>query len=102
LVDDPAHSAARVLQVKAAALAAAGAVEEFKSRLAAGEVPTEREFERLMRDALGLTRSQAEVVAGLGWKTLRAREGGSEAKSLPAEPIADLSALLAGFSLPSL
>jgi len=101
LVDDPCNASARVLQVKAALGAE---LDEIKARLAAGDLPSEREFERALRDAMGFTRAQAEAIAELGFKSLKAREsGGGEAKSA-ADPAAlrELRAALDGFSLPTL
>jgi len=98
LVPSGSNPRARVEAIKAHSLSAE--IEEIKSRVAAGDMPTEREWERFMRDALGLSRAQAATVADRGFKAL-ARE--SEAKANPEAMAAlrDLGASLAGFSLPS-
>lgn len=80
-------------------------VESIKSRLAAGEMPTEREMGRLLREACGLTRAQAEVVVNLGYKALLARRDGAEQEEETTSP--EVKAALAEarnalrFSLPS-
>lgn len=59
VVTDPAHDDARVDVVKA--------------KLAAGEIPTEREFERLLRER-GFSRSDADAIASGGFKAWSRRE----------------------------
>lgn len=100
LVPTGSNPRARVEQIKAAHGLAAE-IDEFKSRIAAGEV-TKREWERFLRDVGGLSRAKAEAVAGLSFKALNARESGGEANT-PARRAAleSLDATLAGFSLPS-
>lgn len=83
IVTDPAHDDARVDVVKA--------------KLAAGETPTEREFDRLLRDR-GFSRSAAEAIADLGFKAWTRRES-----DRPQAETADARALMArlsSFTLP--
>lgn len=91
---------ARVENLKASGLALE--IEDMKSRVANGDMPTRREVERFLRDAMGLSRAQAEAFAGSGFKALSARESEGEANT-PARRAAleSLGATLAGFSLPS-
>ena len=55
IVTDPANERATVQEVKAAK-----AVAEIKEKLAAGDRPTERELETLLKGSLGFSNSQAE------------------------------------------
>lgn len=83
IVTDPAHDDARVDVVKA--------------KLAAGEMPTEREFEKFLRER-GFARSDAEEIASLGFKAWSRRETtGPQAD--PADTAA-LVARLSSFTLP--
>lgn len=101
IVDDPCNPAARVLAVKSMVGQVVPELEEFKAALDAGELPSQRAFERLLRDALGFSRAQAATVAGRGYKSLCSREREGEARSAAAQrAIADLGDALSGFSLP--
>lgn len=91
LVDDPSNAFARV--------------DSIKSRLAAGDVPTLREIEELLRDApFRFSRAQAASFAAGGYKSLIARESdeGEADRTEADSALADIRAALAGFSLPSL
>ncbi len=71
-------------------------VEAVKFKLAHGELPTMREFEKLLREA-GFSKSRATIVAEHGLAELHRREAGAEAAS---EDIKSLTDTLAGFDLP--
>lgn len=74
-------------------------VEAVKFKLAHGELPTIREFEKLLRDA-GFSKAQAAVVAADGLGALLRRE--AEGETATKEGAAALSAALAGLGqLPS-
>lgn len=62
LVSFPANKRARVVTVKSERY------DALRMKLAAGELPTEREFEKGMRDAFDLTNSEAERVVRLIFK----------------------------------
>jgi HK97 family phage prohead protease len=73
-------------------------VEAVKFKLAHGELPNIREFEKLLREA-GFSKSQAAVVAGHGLPELLRREAAGDATK---EGVEALSAALAGLGqLPS-
>lgn len=67
-------------------------VEAVKFKLAHGQLPTIREFEKLLRDA-GFSKSQAATVAKDGLETLLRRE--AEGETATKEGLAALSAALA-------
>ncbi len=97
IVDDPANSYAKVLSVKSAAnIEMLEEIAEIKAKLAGGELPTQRELERAMRDAFGFSRAQAEKLATSGFKALtRESEGrkgdlNPEVKSALSEAIESL------------
>jgi HK97 family phage prohead protease len=74
-------------------------VEAVKFKLAHGELPTIREFEKLLREA-GFSKSQAALVAKDGLETLLRRE--AEGETATKEGAAALSAALASIGqLPS-
>lgn len=50
-------------------------IDRVKSLIKAGTIPTERDFERLLRDA-GLSRSQAKAFVACGFSGLRQRDAG--------------------------
>ena len=72
-------------------------VDNFKSVLASGELPTLREFEDFLREK-GFSRSQAAQIAERGFKSLPRDEGGGDAKN---EAAAALAGAVRGFSLPT-
>lgn len=69
-------------------------VEAVKFKLAHGELPNIREFEKLLREA-GFSKTQAAVVAGHGLADLLRREAEGDATK---EGAAELRAALAGLS----
>lgn len=74
-------------------------VEAVKFKLAHGQLPTTREFEKLLREA-GFSKSQAAVVAGHGLPELLRRE--AEGDPATKEGVKALSAALADLGqLPS-
>lgn len=74
-------------------------VEAVKFKLAHGELPNIREFEKLLREA-GFSKSQATVVAGHGLTELLRRE--AEGDTATKEGVAALTAMLADLGqLPS-
>ena len=73
-------------------------VEAVKFKLAHGELPSVREFEKLLREA-GFSKSQSMMVANHGLAELIRRESGDAAA---AESVKALRNGLANFSLPSL
>lgn len=85
IVTDPAHDDARIDVVKA--------------KLAAGERITDREFETVLREKVGFSRSEAEAIADRGFKAWSRREAGQP----QAEPgsIASLIEAAGAYSLPS-
>ncbi len=86
LVDDPCNPMARV--------------DSIKSALAAGELPTLREFEEVLREK-GYSRAQSTQIAERGYKSLSARES-DDGEAVPDEAKAaldDIRAMLAGFKL---
>jgi HK97 family phage prohead protease len=98
LVPTGSNPQAKVQHIKSEAL---DAIAEFKARLTAGEVPEVREFERLARDALGLTRTQAAILATRGYKALCTRDAAEgEARKAAARAAQEMHAALDGFSLP--
>lgn len=89
---------ALVQHIKSEAL---DAIAEFKARLTAGEVPEVREFERLARDALGFSRTQAAVLATRGFKALSTRDAAEgEANRAAANAVRTISAALDSIPLP--
>jgi HK97 family phage prohead protease len=73
-------------------------VEAVKFKLAHGELPELREFEKLLREA-GFSKSQAAIVATRGLPhLLRSESEGEEAKAA----VAALSSAVADFRLPKL
>lgn len=85
VVTDPANDEARVDTVKA--------------KLAAGELITEREFERLLRER-GFSKADAVAIAGDGFKAWAA--GAGQPHQANSSGIGDLAQALAGFSLPEI
>jgi HK97 family phage portal protein/HK97 family phage prohead protease len=73
-------------------------VEAVKFKLAHGELPNIREFEKLLREA-GFSKTQAAVVAGHGLQELLRREAEGDATK---EGVEILSAAVADFRLPTL
>jgi HK97 family phage prohead protease len=75
-------------------------LDTVKARRARGEKMTLREFEAVLREKCLFSRSDAEAIAGLGYKTWLQRDAGA------GEPDADglkgLAEHLGGFSLPNL
>lgn len=75
-------------------------VEAVKFKLAHGQLPTIREFEKLLREA-GFSKTQSGVVAAQGLGELLRRE--AEGEPVTKEAIAGLTSALAGLgSLPTL
>ena len=74
-------------------------VEAVKFKLAHGELPNIREFEKLLREA-GFSKSQATVVANRGFAHLLRSE--SEGVAAAKEGVRTLSQTVANFSLPTL
>jgi hypothetical protein len=74
-------------------------VEAVKFKLAHGQLPNIREFEKLLREA-GFSKTQAAVVAGQGLAELLRRE--AEGDPATKEGVAALASAVADFSLPSL
>lgn len=98
LVPAGSNPEARVQHIKSEAL---DAITEIRERVAAGDLPTEREWERAMRDAFGLSRAQAATVATRGLKALCMRDAaGSEANKAAVQAVHEMRAALDGFSLP--
>lgn len=98
LVPSGSNPQAKVQHIKSEAL---DAIAEFKARLAAGEVPEVREFERLARDALGFTRTQAAIIATRGFKALCTRDAAEgEANKAAARAAAEMRAALDSITLP--
>ena len=85
VVTDPANDEARV--------------DTIKAKLAAGEPLTERDFGRILRER-GLSRSDADEIALVGFRKWAAGAGQSQQASNPGS--SDLTQALAGFSLPEL
>lgn len=85
VVTDPANDEARV--------------DTIKAKLAAGEPLTERDFGRILRER-GLSRSDADEIASVGFKAWAA--GAGRPHQANNAGIGDLTQALAGFSLPSL
>jgi uncharacterized protein len=85
VVTDPANDEARV--------------DTIKAKLAAGEVITERDFGKILRER-GLSRSDADEIASVGFKAWAAGAGRSQQAN--SSGISDLTQALAGFSLPEL
>lgn len=73
-------------------------VEAVKFKLAHGELPTDREFEKFLREA-GFSKTRAAGLVGHGLGELRRRESEREQTMTPA--LKGLSDTLAGFSLKS-
>jgi HK97 family phage prohead protease len=74
-------------------------VEAVKFKLAHGELPTIREFEKLLREA-GFSKTQATLVAGRGLSELLRRE--AEGDQATIDGLSTLSSAVADFRLPSL
>jgi uncharacterized protein len=89
---------AKVSHIKADA---ADAIRDIQAKIAAGEWPTQREFERGLRDVFGLSRSQAAAVADHGFKSLVAREREGEANEAAAKAAMDMRAALDGICFPT-
>lgn len=85
VVTDPANDEARV--------------DTIKAKLAAGELITEREFGKLLRER-GFSRADADAIAGGGFKAWAAGAGQPQQASNPG--LSDLAQAFAGFSLPKL
>lgn len=81
IVTDPAHADARVDVVKA--------------KLAAGDMPTEREFGKLLRER-GFSRSDADAIASVGFKAWAA---GAPRSQQATGGLGDLAQALRSFSL---
>lgn len=75
-------------------------IDAVKARLARGERLTIREFETALREKLSMSRSDAEAIANLGYKTWLQRD--VEQAATDTEGLKALSETLAGFRLPSL
>jgi hypothetical protein len=74
-------------------------VEAVKFKLAHGELPTDREFEKFLREA-GFSKTRAAGVVSHGLEELRRRES---ARAVTASPsLLALKDTLAGFSLPQI
>jgi HK97 family phage prohead protease len=71
-------------------------VEAVKFKLAHGELPTDREFEKFLREA-GFSKTRAAGLVGHGLGELRRRE--SERDTTTSTALKGLSDTLAGFSL---
>lgn len=71
-------------------------VEAVKFKLAHGELPTDREFERFLREA-GFSKTRAAGLVSHGLGELRRRESDREQTTIPA--LKGLSDTLAGFKL---
>lgn len=68
-------------------------------------IPTMREIERMLREEFRLSRSQASAVAERRFKPSTPRDEGKDDQAVQAErkaAVSELSASLAGFSLPKL
>lgn len=74
-------------------------VEAVKFKLAHGELPDVREFEKLLREA-GFSKTQSKVIAGHGLVELLRREVASEAEAKAGVQV--LSNAVADFRLPQL
>lgn len=86
VVTDPANDEARV--------------DTIKAKLAAGELITEREFGKLLRER-GFSRADADALADGGFKAWAAGAGRSH-QANPDADLNDLAEAFAGFSLPKL
>jgi HK97 family phage prohead protease len=86
IVTDPALEEARV--------------DTIKQKLAAGELISEREFGRLLRDR-GFSRSDADAIADVGFKAWAAGAGQPQQATNRAG-MSELAKQLGGFSLPSI
>lgn len=73
-------------------------VEAVKFKLAHGELPTDREYEKFLREA-GFSKTRAAGLVGHGLAEMRRRESDREETMTPA--LKGLSDTLAGFSLKS-
>ncbi|WP_420102143.1 HK97 family phage prohead protease [Bosea sp. (in: a-proteobacteria)] len=85
VVTDPANDEARV--------------DTIKAKLAAGELLTERDFGKLLRER-GFSRADADAIAGGGFKAWAA--GAVRPHQATNPGLGDLTQALAGFSLPQL
>jgi uncharacterized protein len=75
-------------------------VDAVKFKLAHGELPTDREFEKFLREAGGFSKTLAAGLVGHGLDELRRRESARETTNDPGRSA--LRKELAGFSLPQL
>ncbi|MEX6508929.1 HK97 family phage prohead protease [Jiella sp. M17.18] len=73
-------------------------VDTIRAKLAAGEIITEREFEKLLKDR-GFSRSDAAAIADSGFKAWNA--GAGRPHQATNAGLGDLAKALSGFSLPS-
>lgn len=73
-------------------------VEAVKFKLAHGELPTDREFEKFLREA-GFSKTRAAGLVGNGLEEIRRRESERDTTNNPS--LKALSDTLAGFSLKS-
>ena len=78
-------------------------IDAVKARLLRGERVTEREFEALIREKLGLSRAEAKIVVASGYKAFLARDAQGPIEDEAIKSVSDaLSDLKAGFAdLPS-
>ncbi len=74
-------------------------VDTIKAKLAAGELISEREFGKILREK-GFSRSDADEIAAVGFKAWSA--GAGRASQAAPSSLGDLKRALDGFSLPSL
>ena len=74
-------------------------IDNIKAKLAAGELITDREFRRTLREK-GFSHSQAEGIAALGFDEWARRETRATQANDPAE-LSLLARQLGGFSLPT-
>jgi HK97 family phage prohead protease len=84
VVTDPAHDDARVDVVKA--------------KLAAGELLTDREFETVLREKVGFSRSEAAEIADRGFKAWNRRE--ADQAQADSGAMASLIEAASAYSLP--
>jgi uncharacterized protein len=93
IVSMPANPKARVVAVKSDHFSA------LRDKLSAGELPTEREFEKGMRDAFDLSNSEAERVVRLIFKQAQGEPESSTADHAAARIIAIAKSAAAGISI---
>lgn len=75
-------------------------LDAVKARVARGERPSLREFERHIQRELGLSRSQAAEIADRGYKDWITREGGPEAFDDAPQVLRDISQSLESLHTP--